>query len=185
MKYLYFTIPQNFIFLLDGECFKLFSAIASYSNRLNATSSDGWISISQKMLVLALKHKKSSGKFLTQKRLEEIFFEARKTLIEFNLIDYKQGEIGKAAKYKLNIDYINAYANLDSNIINVEDLIICIGDEQDNRFDGYINVKKTFKIREKTYQFQSKNKQKVEENELELMKNELEYEDYDEDNLPF
>lgn len=185
MKYLYFTIPQNFIFLLDGECFKLFSAIASYANRLNASSSDGWISISQKMLVLALKHKKSSGKFLTPKRLEEIFFEARKTLIEFNLIDYQQGEIGKAAKYKLNIDYINAYANLDSNIINVEDLIICIGDEQDNRFDGYINVKKTFKIREKTYHFQSKNNQKVEKNELELMKNELKYADEDEDNLPF
>lgn len=168
MKYLYFTIPQNFIFLLDGECFKLFAAIASYSNRLNAASSDGWISISQKMLVLALKHKKSSGKFLTQKRLEEIFFEARKTLIEFNLIEYQQGEIGSAAKYKLNIDYINAYANLDSNIINVEDLIICIGDKQDNRFDGYINVKKTFKIRNKIFKIHSQNEQKVEKNELEL-----------------
>ena len=168
MKYLYFTIPQNFIFLLDGECFKLFAAIASYANRLNAASSDGWISISQKMLVLALKHKKSSGKFLTQKRLEEIFFEARKTLIEFNLIEYQQGEIGSAAKYKLNIDYINAYANLDSNIINVEDLIICIGDKQDNRFDGYINVKKTFKIRNKIFKIQSQNEQKVEKNELEL-----------------
>lgn len=168
MKYLYFTIPQNFIFLLDDECFKLFAAIASYSNRLNAASSDGWISISQKMLVLALKHKKSSGKFLTQKRLEEIFFEARKTLIEFNLIEYQQGEIGSAAKYKLNIDYINAYANLDSNIINVEDLIICIGDKQDNRFDGYINVKKTFKIRNKIFKIHSQNEQKVEKNELEL-----------------
>lgn len=171
MKYLYFTIPQNFIFLLDGECFKLFAAIASYSNRLNAASSDGWISISQKMLVLALKHKKSSGKFLTQKRLEEIFFEARKTLIEFNLIEYQQGEIGSAAKYKLNIDYINAYANLDSNIINVEDLVICIGDKQDNRFDGYINVKKTFKIRNKIFKIHSQNEQKVEKNELELKEN--------------
>lgn len=168
MKYLYFTIPQNFIFLLDGECFKLFAAIASYSNRLNAASSDGWISISQKMLVLALKHKKSSGKFLTQKRLEEIFFEARKTLIEFNLIEYQQGEIGSAAKYKLNIDYINAYANLDSNIINVEDLIICIGDKQDNRFDGYINVKKTYKFKEKSFKFLTKNEKKVEENDYEF-----------------
>ena len=168
MKYLYFTIPQNFIFLLDGECFKLFAAIASYSNRLNAASSDGWISISQKMLVLALKHKKSSGKFLTQKRLEEIFFEARKTLIEFNLIEYEQGEIGKAAKYKLNIDYINAYANLDSNIINVEDLIICIGDKQDNRFEGYINVKKTYKFKEKSFKFLTKNEKKVEENDYEF-----------------
>lgn len=168
MKYLYFTIPQNFIFLLDGECFKLFSAIASYSNRLNDASSDGWISISQKMLVLALKHKKSSGKFLTQKRLEEIFFEARKTLIEFNLIDYQQGEIGKAAKYKLNIDYINAYANIDSNIINVEDLVICIGDKQDNRFEGYINVKKTYKFKEKSFKFSTKNEKKVEENDYEF-----------------
>ena len=168
MRYLYFTIPQNFIFLLDGECFKLFSAIASYANRLNDASSDGWISISQKMLVLALKHKKSSGKFLTPKRLEEIFFEARKTLIEFNLIDYQQGEIGKAAKYKLNIDYINAYANIDSNIINVEDLVICIGDKQDNRFEGYINVKKTYKIIEKSFKFLTKNEKKVEENEYEI-----------------
>lgn len=168
MRYLYFTIPQNFIFLLDGECFKLFSAIASYVNRFNDASSDGWISISQKMLVLALKHKKSSGKFLTQKRLEEIFFEARKTLIEFNLIDYQQGEIGKAAKYKLNIDYINAYANIDSNIINVEDLVICIGDKQDNRFEGYINVKKTYKIKEKSFKFLTKNEKKVEENEYEI-----------------
>lgn len=168
MKYLYFTIPQNFIFLLDGECFKLFAAIASYANRLNDASSDGWISISQKMLVLALKQKKSSGKFLTQKRLEEIFFEARKTLIEFNLIDYQQGEIGKAAKYKLNVDYINAYANIDSNIINVEDLVICIGDKQDNRFEGYINVKKTYKFREKSFKFSTKNEKKVEENECEI-----------------
>lgn len=168
MKYLYFTIPQNFIFLLDGECFKLFSAISSYANRLNDASSDGWINISQKMLVLALKHKKSSGKFLTQKRLEEIFFEARKTLIEFNLIDYQQGEIGKAAKYKLNIDYINAYANIDSNIINVEDLVICIGDKQDNRFEGYINVKKTYKFKEKSLKFFTKNEKKVEENDYEF-----------------
>lgn len=168
MKYLYFTIPQNFIFLLDGECFKLFAAIASYANRLNDASSDGWISISQKMLVLALKHKKSSGKFLTQKRLEEIFFEARKTLIEFNLIDYQQGEIGKAAKYKLNIDFINAYANIDSNIINVEDLVICIGDKQDNRFEGYINFKKTYKFKEKSFKFLTKNEKKVEENEYEV-----------------
>lgn len=182
MRYLYFTIPQNFIFLLDGECFKLFSAIASYSNRLNSTSSDGWISISQKMLVLALKQKKSSGKFLTQKRIEEIFFDARKTLIEFNLIEYQQVDVGSAAKYKLNIDYINAYANLDSTIINVEDLIICIGDRQDNRFDGYLNVKKKFKIKEKSFKFNSKNEQKVEKNELELMQNE---DEDDEIELPF
>ena len=182
MKYLYFTIPQNFIFLLDGECFKLFSAIASYSNRLNAASSDGWISISQKMLVLALKQKKPSGKFLSPKRLEEIFFEARKTLIEFNLIEYQQGDIGSAAKYKLNIDYINAYANLDSTIINVEDLIICIGDRQDNRFDGYINVKKKFKLKEKSFKFNSKNEQKVEQNELPFMQNE---DEDDEVELPF
>ena len=182
MKYLYFTIPQNFIFLLDGECFKLFSAIASYSNRLNAASSDGWISISQKMLVLSLKQKKTSGKFLSTKRLEEIFFEARKTLIEFNLIEYQQGDIGSAAKYKLNIDYINAYANLDSTIINVDDLIICIGDEQDNRFDGYLNMKKKFKLKEKSFKINSKNEQKVEQNELPFFKNE---DEYDEVELPF
>lgn len=186
IDFLYYTTPQNFVYLLDSDCFKVFSTILSRMSYLTRASNEEWFSLPNTSIAKSLIEKNKRGAIISDKQAMRKFIQVRDTLISFGLIEYQSSTNKKVSgKYKLNKENLKLYANIPIDVINDAQLSICVGDEQDGRFEGYLNVRKTFKIREKTYQVKPKNVQKFEEFEQKVEEFEEESLEELEEKLPF